>query len=148
MVWPDGSVHWIHGAGQVTLGPDGEVTGAIGFSADVTEQVLGRQELHRLTGEALEAAEHERRSRERLEALGRINDALAESRERDDLLRNVTAAAVPALGDSCAIYVLTPSRARSRSRSPIATRPSPRSCGRRCWRARPTTARRRAACPG
>ena len=107
VVWPDGSVHWIHGAGQVTLGPDGEVTGAIGFSADVTEQVLGRQELHRLTGEALQAAEQERRSRERLEALGRINDALAESRERDDLLRNVTAAAVPALGDSCAIYLLT-----------------------------------------
>ena len=106
VVWPDGSVHWIHGSGQVTLGPDGEVNGAIGFTADVTAQVTGRHELRRLTGEALEAARHERRGRERLEALGRINDALAESRERDVLLRNVTAAAVPALGDTCAIYVL------------------------------------------
>jgi PAS domain S-box-containing protein len=106
VVWPDGSLHWLHGSGQVTLGPRGQVTGTIGCTADVTERVNARQQLERLTREAVEAAEHERISRERLEFLGRINDALAESRDRHDLMSNVVRAAVPRLGDWCVLYVL------------------------------------------
>lgn len=106
VIWPDGSVHWLHGAGQVTVDEDGEVTGTIGCTADVTERVRGQQELERLTHEAMAAAEYERISRERLEFLGRINDALAESQDRFELMRNVVRAAVPRLGDWCLLYVL------------------------------------------
>ena len=76
VVWPDGTVHWLHGAGQVTLDPSGAVTGTIGCSADVTERVESERQRQRLTEQAINAAEKERLSRERLEFLGRINQAL------------------------------------------------------------------------
>jgi PAS domain S-box-containing protein len=106
VVWPDGSVHWLHGAGHVTRGPDGEPTGAIGVTADVTEERRARDELQRLTLDALAAAERERVSSERLAFLGRVNDALAAANDQANLMRNVVAAAVPRLGDWCAIFVL------------------------------------------
>lgn len=40
IVWPDGSVHWIEGRGQVTVDADGQVTGSIGCSRDVTDRAL------------------------------------------------------------------------------------------------------------
>ncbi|MBV9952308.1 MAG: PAS domain-containing protein [Acidimicrobiia bacterium] len=108
VVWPDGSVHWIHGAGHITLGPDGEATGAIGVVADVTEERRNREQLQKLTLDALEAADRERVSSERLEFLGRVNDALAAATDQPSLMRNVVAAAVPRLGDWCSIFVLPP----------------------------------------
>ena len=105
VVWPDGSVHWLEGSGQVTLDAVGQVTGTIGCTRDVTDVVIGEQERQRLTLEALEAAEQERVNRERLEVLGSINDALAVSRDRRQLMANVVRAAVPRLGDWCSIYV-------------------------------------------
>lgn len=107
VVWPDGSVHWMLGAGQVVLDGDGEVVGTIGCTADVTERVQAEAERARLTAEALAAAEAERATRARLEFLGRINEALAESHDRASIMANVVATAVPRLGDWCAIYVLT-----------------------------------------
>ncbi len=112
VVWPDGSVHWLHGAGHVTVDSAGEPTGTIGCVADVTDQVRSQEELLRLTDEAMDAVEHERISRERLEFLGRINDALAESRDRGALMRSVVRAAVPQLGDWCTIHVLAAPDAR------------------------------------
>ena len=79
VVWPDGSVHWILGAGQPTVDEAGEVTGTIGACADVTARVLVEQERDRLLAEAVDAAEVERLSRERLEFLTRINDALVDA---------------------------------------------------------------------
>ena len=38
VVWPDGSVHWVQGRGQVTLDANGDATGTMGCSADITEQ--------------------------------------------------------------------------------------------------------------
>jgi PAS domain S-box-containing protein len=108
VVWPDGSVHWLHGAGHVTRGPDGEPTGAIGVVADVTEERRARDQLQRLTLDALEAADRERVSSERLAFLGRVNDALAAANDQSALMRNVVAAAVPRLGDWCSIFVLPP----------------------------------------
>jgi len=87
-VWPDGSLHWVQGKGQVTVDEYGNVTGTMGCVADVT------------------AAANERLSTERLAFLGRVNDALAASPTRAEVMQNVTRVAVPMLGDWCAIYVL------------------------------------------
>jgi PAS domain S-box-containing protein len=106
VVWPDGSVHWLHGAGHVTRGPDGEPSGTIGVTGDVTEERKAREQLQQLTLDALEAADRERVSSERLAFLGRVNDALAAANDQATLMRNVVAAAVPRLGDWCSIFVL------------------------------------------
>jgi PAS domain S-box-containing protein len=106
VLWPDGTVHWILGAGQPTVDAAGEVTGTIGACADITARVLIEQERDRLLAEAVEAAEVERLSRERLEFLGRINEALTDARDRHEIASGVAWAAVPRLGDWCSIFVL------------------------------------------
>ncbi len=106
VVWPDGSTHWVFGAGAVTIDDHGEVTGTVGCSADITERIVQAQELQRLAALALEAAENERLQRERLEFVGSVNDALARSFSVHEVMANVTAEAVPGLGDLCAIHVL------------------------------------------
>lgn len=106
VVWPDGTVRWIAGTGKVTVGLDGEVTGAIGCSMDITTQVHARAEREAAAAAAIEAAEHERVHREHLEFLAQINDALTESHTRDEIMVNVPRAAVPRLGDWCSIFVL------------------------------------------
>ncbi len=105
-VWPDGSLHWLQGAGTVTLDAAGNVTGTIGCTRDVTQAVLAERERQRFTLEAVAAADQERINRERLEFLSRINDALSAASDRHELMRNVAQAAVPRLGDWCSIYVL------------------------------------------
>jgi PAS domain S-box-containing protein len=92
VVWPDGTVRWLQGAGRVTLDADGEPTGTIGAISDVTEQ--------------MEAAEEERIGRERLEVLATINDELTAARDRGEVAARAVRAAVPLLGDWCTIYVL------------------------------------------
>ncbi len=106
VVWPDGSVHWIAGAGGVTINELGEVTGTIGCAMDITARVLQEQERDNLIAAAVEHAAREQVQRERLEVLTAIHDALGASPERQDLMVNVTRAAVPRLGDWCAIHVL------------------------------------------
>lgn len=107
VVWPDGSIHWLAGAGAATLDEQGNATGTVGCVADVTEQQLQRQERQRVAFLAVEAAERERLQRERLEFLAAINEALNASLTVDDIMRNVTTCAVPRLGDWCSIHVLT-----------------------------------------
>jgi PAS domain S-box-containing protein len=106
VVWPDGSVHWIQGKGRAIVDESGEVLGTIGCVADVTEQMQALLEREEFTATALHAAENERISRERLEFLGMINDALSTATSRAEVMHNVTRAAVPRLGDWCAIFVL------------------------------------------
>lgn len=106
VVWKDGTVRWIQGKGTVTLDAAGHVTGTIGCASDVTEQVLLRAERQEATALALEAATRERAARERLEFLSLINEALANSVTREQVMQNVTRVAVPRLGDWCAIFVL------------------------------------------
>ena len=62
VVWPDGSVRWLEGVGQVLVGDDGEPTGTLGCSRDVTERV----EAELAVAEAFEA---ERAAARRAEAL-------------------------------------------------------------------------------
>jgi PAS domain S-box-containing protein len=106
VVWPDGSVHWLQGKGRVVLDDAGEVLGTIGCTTDVSEQMHLVFEHERSRDAAVAAAETERLSRERLQFLGEINDALSRSLNEPDLMRNVTATSVPGLGDWCAIFVL------------------------------------------
>ena len=109
VVWPDGSVHWVQGKGRVILDTDGEVAGTIGCTADVSEQMRLVFEQEHSRTRAIEAADSERLSRERLQFLGEINDALSRSDNERQLMRNVTKAAVPSLGDWCAIFLLSDS---------------------------------------
>lgn len=106
VVWPDGSVRWLQGQGQVLQDDEGKVTGTIGCVADVTEQAVAAQERERSVAAALEAAERERLSAQRLAFLGRINEVLADASTREEIMRGVTRAAVPTLGEWCAIFVL------------------------------------------
>ncbi len=106
VVWPDGSVHWVQGRGRAVVDDDGEVIGTIGCVADVTEQMHALLEREEFTAAALRAAENERVSRERIEFLGKINDALSTATSRAEVMHNVTRAAVPRLGDWCAMFVL------------------------------------------
>ncbi|MDQ1534056.1 MAG: hypothetical protein QOF28_1817 [Actinomycetota bacterium] len=106
VVWPDGSVHWVQGKGRVILDAAGEVAGTIGCTADITEPMRVVFEREHSRARAVESAETERLSRERLQFLGEINDTLSRSDDEQQLMRNVTRAAVPKLGDYCGIYVL------------------------------------------
>ena len=110
IVWPDGSIHWISGAGGVIVDEYGSVTGTVGCAADVTVRVEQELERQHLTAAALEAAENERLLRERLEFVGSINEALNQSATMHDLMTLVTSSAVPRLGDWCSIHVLTDER--------------------------------------
>ena len=106
IIRPDGTVRWIQGKGQVTLDDAGNVTGTIGCAADITAQMLAAHEREQLVEVSRRAAEHERVSKERLEFLGRLNDALAAATNQNEVMRAVTSAAVPRLGDWCSIFVL------------------------------------------
>jgi len=73
--------------------------------------VLNELEQANLARVAAEAAERERLQRERLEFLGAINQALNEATDMQELMASVTKAAVPRLGDWCAIHVVRPDAA-------------------------------------
>src|SRR6516165_2166083 len=45
VVWPDGSVHWIAGRGQVFMNESGEPSRMLGVNIDVTDRKLAEQEL-------------------------------------------------------------------------------------------------------
>ena len=106
VVWPDGSVHWLVGAGGVTVSDQGEVTGTVGCVMDVTDRVEQDLEHQRLAEIAVRAADNERLQRERLEFLGQINEALNASVTVREVMSNVARRSVPRLGDWCTIHVL------------------------------------------
>ncbi len=103
--WPDGTTRWIRSNGDTTVDAHGAITGAIACTADVTTQVLLSEDRERLMAEAVEAADRERTHRERLELLGRVNDALVSAEDRRTVMQGVVSAVVPELGDWCLIYV-------------------------------------------
>ncbi len=90
-VWPDGSVHWIQGVGEVTTDEAGEVIGAIGLALNVDE----RKRL----------IDIETRARDRFEYLDRTNRALVESLDTGEVIDRITSAAVPQLADWCVVVV-------------------------------------------
>jgi GAF domain-containing protein/PAS domain-containing protein len=98
-VWPDGSIHWIEGIGDVIVahGSD-EVIGAFGLAIDVDDR-------HRAVEERNRLIEIERRERERMEYLAKVNDVLAYSFDATEIVRRVTEAVVPELAEWCSIVV-------------------------------------------
>ena len=103
VIWPDRSVHWLHGRGQVTLDNDGRVTGAIGCVADDTFRKLNEIDAEGRVREAERRIALERVQRERIEFLVAINDAALSATGHRDLMRCTAAAAVPRLGDWCSV---------------------------------------------
>jgi len=106
IVHADGGTRWISGEGKVTLDEYGLVTGTIGCVTDITERVERDVERRRLAELAESSAHRERVQRERLEFTSRINDILTTADTTDEILAKVTCAAVPRLGDWCALHLL------------------------------------------
>jgi PAS domain S-box-containing protein len=104
-VWPDGSVHWVEGMGEITLGPGGEVTGAVGVALDIDGRHHDAEERDRLLAV-------ERAARERSEYLARVNRGLGSTLDVDETIDRITAAAVPYLADWCALVVVADQPAR------------------------------------
>ena len=75
-IWPDGSLHWIEGIGEVTIGRDGQRTGASGLAFDVDER-------HRELDERAHLVEVEHRARLRAEYLARVHGVLSTSLDVD-----------------------------------------------------------------
>ncbi len=107
VLWPDGTVRWVQGSGRVIVDDRGEVIGVFGCSLDVTDLMEARSALADAVAEARAATERERAQRQRLEFIGRINEALSEATTARDVMVAVARSAVPRLGDWSLVYVLT-----------------------------------------
>ena len=109
-VWPDGSIHWVEGIGDVIVAQNGdEVIGAFGLAIDVDER-------HRAVEERNRLLEIERHQRERMEYLAKVNDVLAYSFDAAEIVQRVTESVVPELAEWCSIVVAVD---RSRDRPSI-----------------------------
>ncbi len=106
MIWPDESVHWVQGRGTVTVDSDGNVTGTIGCASDITARKELEIDAARRAAQAEDAVERERDLRQRLEFLAEINRVALAARDHKSLMRAVTAAAVPQLGDWCTLHFM------------------------------------------
>ena len=104
VVMADGSVRWLQGRGEVTTDADGNVTGTIGCSGDVTERKLAEANASRRLREAEQAANKERLQRERLEFISSLNDVALAASDHLELMTGAASAAVPRLGDWCLLH--------------------------------------------
>ena len=103
---PDGDERWIEGRGITTHDAEGKVAGVIGCAHEITDRIKVDQAQQEKFDQLARVAALERRNRERFEFLLQINDALNSTIDLRELMRRVTSAAVPKLGDWCVIYVL------------------------------------------
>ena len=81
VLWPDGSVHWLHGRGQITVNDAGEATGVVGCVGDDTERRKMMLEADRRAARAERLAASERLLRQRLEFLSEFNQAAVAAHE-------------------------------------------------------------------
>jgi GAF domain-containing protein len=99
VTWADGSVHWIEGVGDVIVSEaNGEVIGAFGLAIDIDER-------HREIEERTRLLEVERRQRERIEYLSKVNDVLAYSVDAGEIVQRVTQSVIPELAEWCSIVI-------------------------------------------
>jgi integral membrane sensor domain MASE1/GAF domain-containing protein len=97
-LWPDGSVHWIEGMGEVAVDAAGAVVGAFGVAADIDDRRRADDERARLL-------EIERAGRQRADLHTRVHSAVGYSLELAELVERITAAAVPAFGEWCSLVL-------------------------------------------
>ena len=84
VVWPDGTVRWVHGRGRVILGPDGRPATMLGSGQDITERK------HQANAQRL---------------LADASEALASSLDYKQTLATVASLAVQDLSDWCSIAI-------------------------------------------
>jgi PAS domain S-box-containing protein len=106
VVWPDGSVHWIQGRGQTLVDVHGEAVGTGGCVSDITTLKAAAAAAERQASALGLAAHRERLRHERLEFLAGLTDASLAARDHEEFIELVTNAAVPRLGDWCALYFM------------------------------------------
>jgi PAS domain S-box-containing protein len=112
VVWPDGTVRWLQGRGSVTFDDDGAVDGTIGCTGDITAVKQAEQDAEERARSAAAWAEREHRERERLEFLVGLTEVSLTAGSHQAFMDEVTAAAVPRLGDWCALHYQPPDSTR------------------------------------
>jgi serine phosphatase RsbU (regulator of sigma subunit) len=97
--WPDGTVRWLECRGQAIADAQGAFAGTVGCAIDVTDRhLIGRQRTEALAGE--------RRLRDRMEFLVRLTQGALGASDLMEFMDSAADAAVPKLGDWCAIHYL------------------------------------------
>lgn len=119
VVHPDGDVRWLQTRAMVTFHPDGSVSGTIGCSGDTTDRKEAELEVARRAAEAERLLDEGNLQRRRLEFLAQLNDAALAAADHRELMREVTAAAVPMLGDWCSLHFFEGNSASSFSNPEI-----------------------------
>jgi serine phosphatase RsbU (regulator of sigma subunit) len=109
LVRPDGCVRWVEGRGQ-PVWSDGEVTGLIGVSADVTERHDAVTERERLLAEESAARAAVDAARGRLELLAGATTAMAAGLDLEERLAALTRLVVPRFADACAVHLVAGDR--------------------------------------
>lgn len=105
-VWPDGSIHWVEGLGEVSIDESDAVTGAVGLAWNVDQRHAELDERARLL-------EIERSARARAEFIAQAHEVLTRSVDVTEILNQVTTSAVPEVADWCAAVLAVDQPARS-----------------------------------
>jgi PAS domain S-box-containing protein len=94
-VWPDGSVHWIAGRGQVLMDESGKPSRMLGVNMDITERKRAEETVSDMTRKLVEAQEQERSriGRELHDNVGQrlaiLSIALGQLRDKNNLLPEI-----------------------------------------------------------
>lgn len=106
VVWPDGTVHWLQGRGQVTVDDEGAVTGRIGCMTDITARRLADEErTHLLSVERAIRAEAETVAG-RLRGLQAVTMSLIRAVDASSVAAAALTEVVPALGGTTGSILL------------------------------------------
>jgi serine phosphatase RsbU (regulator of sigma subunit) len=103
--WADGTAHWLECRGQAIADAEGAFAGTIGCAMDVTDR-------HLIGLQRAEVLASERRLRDRMEFLVRLTHGALGASDLTEFMDSAAEAAVPKLGDWCAIHYL-PEKART-----------------------------------
>jgi PAS domain S-box-containing protein len=106
VIHPDGSVHWVSGSGRPVLGPDGQLVGMVGVSADISEQRAAHEATRAAEAATAIAQDAAARSHSRLALLGRVSGILGASLDVATTLQQVADIVVhERLAEWCAVEV-------------------------------------------
>ncbi|HEV2760290.1 MAG TPA: SpoIIE family protein phosphatase [Acidimicrobiales bacterium] len=98
VIWPDASIHWLQGRGQVTLDDQGEVTGRIGCMADITARRLADEERAHLLAVERSTRSQAETVANRLRGLQAVTMSLIRAVDARSVAEAVLTEGVPALG--------------------------------------------------